>query len=90
MMRALPVPEWPEADRLTWEAACRPGVRLKRGGRASHLKPITRDDLERRYGYFLHHLTASEDLDRSAAAGAQVAPNRGPMFAKFLTCVCSS
>ena len=69
MMRALPVPEWPEAERCAWEAACRPGVRLKRGGRASHLKPITRDDLERRYGYFLHHLAASEDLDLSVPAG---------------------
>ena len=26
MTRALPVSEWPEADRLAWEAACRPGV----------------------------------------------------------------
>jgi hypothetical protein len=78
-MRALPVPEWPEADRRAWEAACRPGMRLKRGGRASHLKPITRDDLERRYGYFLHHLALSGELDRSAAAGTQVTPVAPPV-----------
>jgi len=74
MMRALPLPEWPEADRRAWAQACRPGVRLKRGGRASHLKPITRDDLERRYGYFLHHLALSGELDLSAPAGTQVTP----------------
>jgi hypothetical protein len=74
MMRALPLSEWPEADRRAWEQACRPGVRLKRGGRASHMKPITRDDLERRYGYFLHHLSSTGELDLSAPAGAQVTP----------------
>src|SRR5829696_1835718 len=74
MMRALPLSEWPEADRRAWEQACRPGVRLRRGGRASHLKPITRADLERRYGTFLHHLASSGELDPSAKAGAQVTP----------------
>src|SRR5215216_2527814 len=74
MMRALPLSEWPEADRRAWEQACRPGVRLKRGGRASHLKPITRDDLERRYSYFLHHLALFGELDLSAGCGAQVTP----------------
>jgi hypothetical protein len=34
--RSLPVQEWPEADRKALEEACRPGVRLKPGGRASH------------------------------------------------------
>ncbi len=74
MMRALPVPEWPEADRLAWEAACCPGVRLRRRGRASHLKAITRADLERRYSYSLHHLASTGELDPNAAAGAQVTP----------------
>jgi hypothetical protein len=36
------------------------------------LKPITRADLEQRYGYFLHHLALSGGLDLSAAADAQV------------------
>src|SRR3954454_446777 len=74
LMRALPLSEWPEADRHAWAAASHPGARLRRGGRASHLKPITRDDLERRCGYFLHHLASSGNLDRTAAAGAQVTP----------------
>src|SRR4051794_28696202 len=73
-MRALPLSEWPEADRLAWEEACRPGGRLRRGGPASHLKPITWADLERRYGYFLPHLALSGELDLSAPAGAHVTP----------------
>ena len=55
-IRSVPVADWPEPDRLRWEEACRPGERLKRGGAAAHLKPVTRDDLARRYGYFLHFL----------------------------------
>lgn len=52
----MSVAEWPEADRLRWEALCQPGARLRRGGAAAHLKPISRNDLARRYGYFLDHL----------------------------------
>src|SRR5215210_8147967 len=73
-VRSLPVAEWPEADRVAWAAACRPGHRLTRGGRASHLKPITREDLARRYGYFLDHLQRSGKLDPTTQAGAQVSP----------------
>ena len=51
-VRSLPLDLWPEADRNAWNAACRPAARLKRGGAAGHLKPVTRDDLARRYGYF--------------------------------------
>jgi hypothetical protein len=29
--RSLPIHEWPNADRLAWEDACRPGIRLKPG-----------------------------------------------------------
>ena len=55
-VRSLPLDLWPEADRSAWISACRAAGRLKRGGTASHLKPITRDDLARRYGYFLDFL----------------------------------
>jgi integrase/recombinase XerD len=47
---SIPVGDWPEADRLAWKTACRPGVRLKAGGPASHLAPESREDYERRYG----------------------------------------
>jgi integrase len=72
--RSLPLAEWPAEDRAAWERACRPGERLRRGGRASHLKPITRRDLERRYGYFLDYLARSGLLDPDAAAGDHVTP----------------
>ena len=66
--------DWPEADRLGWAAACKPGQRLARGGSASHLASVTQADLARRYGYFLDFLDRSGHLDRAAEAGAQVTP----------------
>jgi hypothetical protein len=72
--RSLPVPDWPEADRVGWEAACQPGQRLTRGGSASHLAPITQADLARRYGYFLDFLDRSGRLDLAAEAGTLVTP----------------
>jgi integrase len=55
-VRSRPLDLWPEADRDAWHAACGPGARLKRGGAAAHLRPITRTDLAQRYGYFLDFL----------------------------------
>jgi hypothetical protein len=65
-IHSVPVDDWPEQDRMRWEEVCRPGERLKRGGAAAHLKPITRDDLARRYGYFLDFLRRT---GRPASAG---------------------
>ena len=74
MICSLPLSQWPEADRVGWLQACAPGQRLKRGGAASRLKPITRTDLERRYGYFLEFLREANQLDLQARAGGQVTP----------------
>jgi integrase len=52
-VRSLPIEFWPEADRKAWVTACQPSQRLRRGGAGSHMKPITLNDLARRYGYFL-------------------------------------
>jgi len=68
---SLPLELWPAADRTAWEAACRPAVRLTRGGTASHLKPVTRNDLQRRYGYFLDFLSRGGRLDRSSEAASR-------------------
>jgi integrase len=38
------------------------------------MKPITRDDLARRYGYFLDHLARAGTLDLAAPAGTHVTP----------------
>jgi integrase len=72
IIRSLPVMEWPEADSDSWSSACRPGSRLKAGGAASHLAAVTRNDLARRYGYFMDFLKRAGRLDRRAAAGAHV------------------
>jgi site-specific recombinase XerD len=73
-VRSLPVGLWPVADRAAWEAACRPSVRLKRGGAASHLRPVVQQDLAKRYGLFLGSLVRSGRLDLDADAGVQVTP----------------
>jgi integrase len=74
-VRSLPIDMWPEADRLTWAAACRPAERLRRGGGASHMRDVTRRDLARRFGYFLDHAQRTEgELD--ARAVDLVTPDR--------------
>jgi site-specific recombinase XerD len=74
-IRSLAIDLWPDADRIAWIAACRPPERLKRGGAAGHLRQITRDDLARRYGYFLDFLNRRSLLHRDTAAGAHVTPD---------------
>lgn len=73
-VHSLPISLWPEADRRAWVAACQPAERLKRGGAAAHLKPITRDDLARRYGYFLDFLGRRGLPSKGAPAAAGVTP----------------
>lgn len=61
-VRALKLSEWPLIDQRHWQEACRPGGRLSRGGRASALKPVTRKDLECRYGLYLDFLNRTDRL----------------------------
>jgi hypothetical protein len=74
MVTSLKLADWPAGDQHAWAEACRPRQGLKRGGAAAPLALITRNDLERRYGYFLTYLREQQELDRSAAAGAQITP----------------
>jgi len=74
LRKSLPCEQWPAADRAAWEVACRPSVRLLRGGAASHLKPVSQQDLERRYGIFLDFLNRKQRLDASLPAAAHVTP----------------
>ncbi len=76
MVRSLPINLWPSADRAAWQEACRPSVRLKRGGAASHLRPVTQCDLASRYGYFLDFLSRSGLLDLDASPAVQVLPQQ--------------
>jgi integrase len=74
-VRSLRIALWPVADKAAWEEACRPSVRLRRGGVASHLRSVTQHDLAKRYGLFLDFLLRSGRLDEKAYAGAQVTPD---------------
>jgi integrase len=84
-IRSLPIEYWPEADSKAWISASRPSQRLNRGGAGSHLKPITLNDLERRYGYFLDCMHRRGLLDMNKAAGAHVAPENVDTYLKELT-----
>ena len=87
---SLPIARWPVADRQAWQNACQPGIRLKRGGAASHLAEVTRNDLERRYGYFLDFLNRTLRLDLAAGPAVQVTPeNVGNYLAELQSRVSS-
>lgn len=74
-VRSMPIELWPSADRAVWgEAACRPGVRLKQGGAASHMRPVAQAILTKRYGYFLDFLARSKRFDPQAEVSAHVTP----------------
>jgi len=83
-IRSLPLIAWPEADRLAWTAACRPGQRFGTGGRAWHLAPVTRADLARRYGYYLDFLDRALALERDAPPAALVTPDSIAAFVSEL------
>jgi integrase len=72
--RTLYIDEWPEADRLACQDACRPTHRLKKGGAASPLAPVSQKEIAIRYGQFLGFLRAAGRLEMNAAAAAQVTP----------------
>lgn len=78
--RSLVLGEWPTADRLAWEEACRPGLRLRRGGPAGRYAEVSREDFARRYGAFLSFLQRSGCLDYSAAPAAQVTPTNVKLY----------
>jgi integrase len=70
--RSLPLELWPEPDRNAWIAACQHATRLKRGGVAGHLKPVTREDHARHYGSFLGFLDRCGLLQRNEPGAANV------------------
>lgn len=72
--QTLRIDEWPEAERLAWKEACRPSVRLKKGGAGSHLAPVSQDDIARRYGRYLGFLKRTGRLDPNAPPSSLVTP----------------
>ena len=79
--RSLPVQEWPQADRRVSEEACRPGIRLKPGGRASHFAEASLKDFINRYGAYLGFLQRRGILNLKAPAAAQVSRSNVKAYA---------
>ena len=73
-VRSLPVDQWPATERAAWKAACRPGVRLKGGGSASHLRAVTQQMLTQRNSLFLDFVVRSNKLEPAAEAAGHVTP----------------
>ena len=74
MLKSLTIGDWPKPDREAWDAACRPAIRLRRGGSASHLAARTCEDLQKRYGYFLTFLKESRRFDAAASCESLLTP----------------
>lgn len=74
LYQGLPVEDWPAADRRAWQDACRPSLRLRRGGSACHIKPVSRAAYVRAYGYLLDFCLRTDRLDPQAAAAGHVTP----------------
>ena len=55
-IRSLKPGQWPSADQAAWDRACSKSGRLSKGGKAAHLKLVSRNDVARRYGQFLEHV----------------------------------
>jgi site-specific recombinase XerD len=85
-----PLDSWPEADRQAWIAACQPPERLKPGGAAAHLKPVTRDDLARRYGRYLDFLRRRAPVSTCVPAAANVTPENVDAYVAELKASVSS
>jgi integrase len=78
--RSLRIAEWYEADRLGWADANRPAQRLKRGGAASHLASVSRDDIANRYGLYLDFLHRTGRIDPDQSAMTLITPENVKAF----------
>lgn len=73
--RCLRVDQWPEADRLAWEAAARPGDVLDGTvGPAYHWSAATREKYRKGYGRWLNFLIVSQMFDPGLSPAARVTP----------------
>ena len=69
---ALPLDAWPREDRKAWNVASQPPTRLRPGGRAGHLRPVTREDHAQQYGYYLGFLDRNGLLELDGPPAANV------------------
>jgi integrase len=78
--RSLLMSEWPAAHQRAWEEACKPSIRLKRGGAAAHLAPVSRQDIANRYGLYLDFLVRHSCLDTDQGVSELVTPENVEQF----------
>jgi hypothetical protein len=82
--KALPLTDWPQADRKAWIAAQERADVLDDGGMVSHLSPCTLEDLTRRYAYFLDFLTEEAKLNPHGPAAASVTEENIMLYVRYL------
>ena len=82
--KALPLPDWPRADRQAWLAAQAKAGVLDDGGMISHLSAQTLEDLTRRYAYFLSFLTEKAKLNSLGPAAASVIEENIMLYVRYL------
>jgi hypothetical protein len=82
--KALPLPDWPHADRKTWRAAQATAGVLDDGGVVSHLSPRTLEDLTSRYAYFLSFLSQQGRLETHGPAAASVTEENILLYVRYL------
>ena len=68
----MPLDGWPQEDRKGWNVASQPPTRLRPGGRAGHLRPVTREDHAQQYGYYLGFLDRNGLLELDGPPAANV------------------
>jgi integrase/recombinase XerD len=88
--KALPLADWPKADREGWQAAQKRAGVLDEAGIASHLNALTCKDLTRRYAYFLSFLANQGTLDPQVPAAGTVTEENILRYLRYLEARVSS
>ena len=82
--KPLALLDWPKADRETWQVAQSTTGVLDDGGMISHLRAQTREDLTRRYAYFLSFLSHRGRLEHHGPVAASVTQENILQYVRYL------
>lgn len=72
----VPLPEWPEEDRLLWQAAMVPGTPFDDHGARAGLRPITNRGVEKSYGRWLDFLVRHDPASLAEPPAERITPAR--------------
>jgi integrase len=87
---ALPLDDWPAADRRAWAGALADDGLLGDSGPAAHLAPSIKDDFTRRYSYFLNFAARLGSLAAGRPPAASVTRGAVEAYIAELTSYASS